>query len=104
KVAAGPGPWDGELERAGTELLLGIDVPLALGRMTLSPGFAAGLGSIHTRAEGTRHMGSETGGPRADVHATLSIPLGRRLALDLFAAADLTQETHVEQASTMALP
>ncbi len=83
-------PWTDDIERQSIELLAGIDVPFALGRWTFMPGFAAGLGQMHTRV-GDRH--TETGGVRADVHATLSIPLWRRLALDLFAAADLTQET-----------
>jgi len=83
-------PWTGDIERESIELLAGIDVPFALGRWTFMPGFAAGLGQMHTRV-GDRH--TETGGVRADVHATLSIPLWRRLSLDLFAAADLTQET-----------
>lgn len=94
-VAAGPGPWEAGLERRSTELLVGIDVPFALRAMTFSPGFAAGLGQMHTRGD-TREMRAETGGVRADVHATLSIPVWRRLAVDVFAAADLTQETHVE--------
>lgn len=103
-VAAGPGPWEGEVERRSIELLFGIDIPFALGRMTLSPGFATGLGQMHTRRE-VHDERAETGGIRADVHATLSIPLARRFALDVFTAADLTQETHVEWGPVMtALP
>ena len=68
--------------------------------MTLSPGFAAGLGKMHTRGL-TREMRTETGGVRADLHATLSIPLWARFALDVVTAADLTQETRVEWGPTM---
>ncbi|MCX5746214.1 MAG: hypothetical protein NT062_27370 [Proteobacteria bacterium] len=104
-VASAPASW-GTVERRNTELLLGLDIPLrflVLGGVTLTPGFAAGIGSMHTRIEGVR-MGSETGGLRAEAHATLSIPLGRRLAFDVSLAGDLTQATRVETNTTMALP
>jgi hypothetical protein len=94
EVVGGPEVWD-QTSRRSAEVLLGIDVPFALGRMLLSPGFAAGMGVMHTRGE-THDMRVETGGLRADVHATLSVPLWRKLALDVFGAADLTQEAHVE--------
>ncbi len=83
-------PWAGDVERNSTELLAGIDIPFALRSWTFTPGFAAGLGHMDTRIGEYR---IETGGVRADVHATLSLPLWRKLALDVFAAADLTQET-----------
>jgi hypothetical protein len=88
-------PWEGDIERRSTELLAGIDIPFAVRSWRFTPGFAAGLGHMHTSVgrEGMRDVRVESGGVRADVHASLSIPLWRRLALDLFAAADLTQET-----------
>jgi hypothetical protein len=102
-VVAGDGVWRSEMERRSTELLLGLDVPFALGRTTLAPGFAAGMGSMHTRSDdGT--TGGETGGLRADVHATLSVPVAKRWALDLSVALDLTQETRVESEQAMPLP
>ena len=108
KVVAGDGVWKtGELEREATELLVGIDIPLALGRMTLSPGFAAGLGVIRTEtAAGAMQEREPEGsaGLRADVHATLTVPLGRRLAIDLSVAADMTQATRVRWTSDMAMP
>lgn len=82
--------WDDDIHRRSSELLAGIDIPFGVGGWTFTPGFAAGLGHIRTRVG---DAGIESGGVRADVHATLSIPLWRRLALDVFAAADLTQET-----------
>lgn len=69
--------WDDQIERRGTELLLGIDIPFTVRGLVVSPGFAAGLGQIHTRA--SREMRAETGGPRADVHATVSRSLGHGL-------------------------
>ncbi len=99
-VANGPGVWKEQMERRSTELLVGIDIPLAIGPLTISPGFAAGLGQMHTRGA-THEMRAETGGVRADVHVALSIPIWRRLAVDVFTAADLTQETRVEWDDTM---
>lgn len=99
-VEAGPGPWNGEVERRSIELLVGIDIPFALGGWTFSPGFATGLGQMHTRGA-TQGERAETGGLRADVHATLSIPLAHRLAIDVFTAAELTQETHIEWGAMM---
>ncbi|MFN0246734.1 MAG: hypothetical protein ACKV2T_07480 [Kofleriaceae bacterium] len=88
-------PWEGDIERRSTELLAGIDIPFAVRSWRFTPGFAAGLGHMQTSVarEGMRGIRVESGGVRADVHASLSIPLWRHLALDLFAAADLTQET-----------
>ena len=102
ELVNGDGVWDGgTLDRRGSEILLGIDVPFALRRGTLAFGFAAGLGAMHTRDEATGAEG-RTGGLRADVHATFSIPIKRRVALDLGATIDFTQETHVD--SAMRLP
>lgn len=100
-VAGGPGPWDRQLERHGTELLVGLDVPFTVRGVTATPGFAAGLGQMRTRDAATG-AASETGGPRADVHTTVSIPIAARFAIDVFAAIDLTQETRVEWWSEMA--
>ncbi len=101
-VADVPASW-GTVERRSTELLLGIDVPLALHGLTLVPGFAGGVGQVHTRVDGV-HMARETGGLRADVHAALVVPLHGHLALDLSVAADLSQVTRLESNTDMALP
>ncbi len=99
-VTSGPGVWKDQLDRQSVELLIGIDIPFAVRGVTVAPGFAAGLGQMYTFGA-TRALSSETGGPRADVHATVSIPIARRLAIDLFTAVDLTQETRVEWGPTM---
>ena len=84
-------------DRGGTELLVGGDVPIALGRTTLSPGFGGGIGMIQTHADGTHGaVKTVTGGLRADAHVTLSYPLGHGLALDAACSLDITQATHVE--------
>jgi hypothetical protein len=106
KVVGGEGVWEGgAIERESTELIVGLDIPLALGKQTLSPGFAAGLGAIRTGAAGTMDREPEgSAGLRADVHATLTVPIGRRLALDLSMAVDMSQATHVEWRSEMQMP
>ena len=104
-VADGPGPWSGGLERHGSELLVGGDVPFKIGRALVAPGFGGGIGDVHTRLENGEHgMGSETAGLRADVHATVSYPLSATLALDVSPALDLTQATHSESNAPMPLP
>jgi hypothetical protein len=99
-VTDGPGVWKGDITRRSMELLLGIDIPFAVGRWTLSPGIAAGIGQLHTRGE-TRDMRADTGRACADLHVTLSIPISKRLSLDVFGAADLMQETRAEDQHLM---
>ncbi len=100
-VVAKSSSWAG-LERKNIEILVGIDIPIAVGGATLSPGFAAGIGHMRTHQNNVRvgprtgEWGGETGGLRADIHATLSIPFTRRFALDLSLTATLTQATHIE--------
>jgi hypothetical protein len=103
-VVAGEGKLSTEMmTRRSSEILLGLDVPFDLGRMTLSPGFAAGIGNMWTKAADDTRVG-ESGGLRADVHATLTVGLSTRWALDFSAALDLTQETHAQSELEMALP
>ncbi len=105
KVVDGPGPWQHELDRTGSELLLGGDVPLHFGRATVSPGFGGGVGMIDTRSDDRDdHMHSTTPGLRADAHAALSYPLGDRLSLDLTFAVDMTEATHFQSMPAFALP
>ncbi len=104
-VTDGPGAWSNGLERRATDLLIGGDVPLRLGRAIVSPGFGGGVGTTHTRVDNAGwHMGSETGGLRADAHVAVSFAITRRIALDLSIAIELTQATHVETQSPMPLP
>jgi len=100
KVISQPASWDG-FGRNGAELYAGIDVPIALGRTRLTPGFAAGYGTMFTRhkSDGER-MGIEISGPRAEVHVAFSIPLSAHLALDLVTTGALTQATAMETHGT----
>jgi len=102
-VVAGPAMWRG-LERRNVEVLLGLDVPLRLGWIAVTPGFGAGIGSMHTRIAAAMDEGNETGGLRADAHVTASWPLAHQFALDLSVTGDLTQATRVESRSAIALP
>lgn len=99
--------WPSGLDRKETELLVGGDVPVRLGRATLSPGFGGGIGMIRTHVEDDDHdvhMSSSTGGLRADAHAALSYPVGRGLALDVTVAFDITEATHVETNTARPFP
>ena len=75
KVIGRPASWAG-FARNGAEAYAGIDVPIALGRARLTPGFAAGFGAMFTRykSDGEK-MGVEISGPRAEVHVAFSLPL-----------------------------
>lgn len=96
KVISRPASWD-DFARKGAEVYAGIDVPIALGRTRLTPGFAAGYGTMFTRHHSDgEQMGVEISGPRAEVHVAFSIPLSAHLALDLVTTGALTQATAME--------
>lgn len=67
-----------DIAREHSELLIGVDVPLALGRFQLSPGFAGGVGRMETNTSG---MKRETGGFVVETHVSLSIPVASQIAL-----------------------
>jgi hypothetical protein len=100
-VAVGtPEVWPEGTRRHTNELLLGLDVPLHLGAVTVIPGFSAGFGGFNTKGPGSTQNPAlmdeievETGGLRADAHVSVAIPLWGRLALDLSVAVDLAQQT-----------
>jgi hypothetical protein len=86
------------VERSMIELLIGVDVPIALGRMLLVPGFAGGLGGMETRASG---MKRETGAFRAEVHVALAIPIVHKLALEVSLGGGLGQQTDFDRSGVM---
>jgi hypothetical protein len=91
---------DAETFRHAHELLLGVDLPLS---DAWSLGVALGMGEIRTRMIGTDDA-RETAGPRADLHATVSLPIGRRTAVDLALATELVGARRVEGGSARSLP
>jgi hypothetical protein len=98
KVIAKPDGWD-RFARKGGALYAGIDVPIAAGRVRLTPGFAAGYGTMLTHHIGDgdgEKTGIEISGPRAEVHVALAIPLTPHIAIDLATSAELTQATGME--------
>jgi hypothetical protein len=104
KVISRPAGWD-DFARNGAEVYIGIDVPIAFGRTRLTPGFAAGYGTMFTKHKGDgERMGVEISGPRAEVHAALSLPLTAHLALDLVTTGALTQATRMEAHGDVADP
>lgn len=96
KVVGRPAGWD-RFARKGGEGYLGIDVPIALGRTRLTPGFAAGYGTMLTHHIGDdEKAGLEVSGPRAEAHVALAIPLTAHIAIDLGTTIELTQATGME--------
>jgi len=100
KVISAPDGWN-SFVRKGAEAYGGIDIPIAIGRSRLTPGFAAGYGTMLTHHIGDgEKTGIEISGPRAEAHVGLSIPLTPHLAIDLATTAELTQATGMETHGT----
>jgi hypothetical protein len=100
KVISAPDGWS-SFVRKGAEAYGGIDIPIAIGRSRLTPGFAAGYGTMLTHHIGDgEKTGIEISGPRAEAHVGLSIPLTPHLAIDLATTAELTQATGMETHGT----
>jgi hypothetical protein len=96
KVIAKPDGWD-RFARKGAEAYVGIDIPIAVGWTRLTPGFAAGYGTMLTHHLGDgEKTGIEISGPRAEAHVALAIPLTPHIAIDLATTAELTQATGME--------
>ncbi|HEY4183330.1 MAG TPA: hypothetical protein VGM90_41185 [Kofleriaceae bacterium] len=85
----------GITRRNASELLVGIDVPFQIHGWLLSPGF--GAGPSHTITELDNGSQFSTNNLRADAHATLSIPLTARFAVDVTFAANLLQQISVDE-------
>lgn len=77
------------MERDLIEVLIGVDVPIELGRLLVTPGFAGGLGGMETRAGG---MKRETGAFRAEANVSLSVPIASKLAVDLSLGASFGEQ------------
>lgn len=90
-------PFENDVRRRAIDVLFGGDIPLAFGATTVSPGFAAGLGAVHSQEMTVG--GSETFGLRADAHVVWSIPIWSRLSVDLSASTTVTQVIDVEASS-----
>jgi hypothetical protein len=104
KVVAGPGPWDRD-DRTETELLIGGDIPLHVGRVAIVPGFGGGIGMTATHVDAVQmKQYSRTGGLRADAHVMISVPLWSRLALGFTAGVNIPEATHVESNTSVVFP
>ncbi len=85
---------DNETQRQNQEALLGVDVPFALGTRStwwLIPGVALGKSFLQVRTPES-YLSSDV--VRAEVHATLSVPLAPRFGLDLSLAGSIVQRVH----------
>src|SRR5439155_17524210 len=91
--------------RHGAEAYIGVDVPIVVGGARLTPGFAAGYGEMFTRrTSDDESMGVEISGPRAEVHAALSMSLTAHLALDVIASGTLTQAARTQTRGELDVP
>ena len=89
------------VERDLNELLVGVDVPFALGPVRLAPGFAGGLGGMETRAGG---MKRETGAFRAEAQVALWAPIVDGLALEASVGVGLGDQIEFDPSSSLAVP
>ncbi|HVR03468.1 MAG TPA: hypothetical protein VMT47_15130 [Polyangia bacterium] len=106
-VADGPGPWERAVDRQLVEALVGLDLPLRLGRATLWPGLALGAGRGQTHeesAEGNQEGDQVTIGLRGELHLSLSVAVSRSLAAETNLSVEATQTVRTESTSREPLP
>ena len=77
-----------ETTRSETDVLLSVEVPMHVGRWSFSPGLGLGIGWLRVRrdvvtAEGPQQLELDTGGLRAELRTTTSVPLRRGVSLTL---------------------
>lgn len=106
-MVTGDDPNDG-MYRKASDLLVGLDVPFTIGRFLVMPGVAGGIGGMTTnnRAmdDGGSWYPSTSNNLRAQVHASVSVPLTRTLALDVMVAGTLGQQVAREPGYMDAVP
>jgi hypothetical protein len=89
-------PW-----RESWELIVGIDVPFAIGTWSIEPGIGFGPSGMRTRGATDKEY---TNGIRGEAHVTVSIPIARLFAIDVHAAANLLQSVHFDDHGDGTLP
>ncbi|MCC6997696.1 MAG: hypothetical protein IT370_23970 [Deltaproteobacteria bacterium] len=87
-----------QAERKSADLLVGADLPLRFGRVTLTPGLAAGVGWMHNGAfqVSERRIDEDSGGLRLAARLTVSMKLVGRWGLDLGATLDASPLARTE--------
>lgn len=96
-----------QAERRSADLLVGADLPLSFGRVTLTPGLAAGVGWMHNGAfrVSERRIDEDSGGLRLAARLTVSMRLRGRWGIDLGATLDASPlartESYVVEAVTI---
>jgi hypothetical protein len=105
-VMTGTTGWAASTTRNSSDLLVGVDVPLAVASWMIVPGVAIGMGGIRTDYEPAiaDSVKRETTGLRGELHATVLVPLSPTLAVDLSAAGVLLQETKIDEGAMTSLP
>jgi len=77
----------------GVDLLATVELPVKLGRAVLVPGLGLGGGWITIgQSTGQNNQEISNFGLRADVHASLSYPLGHGVSLHIGVAADVSAQ------------
>jgi hypothetical protein len=106
-VADGRGPWERAVDRQVVEALVGLDLPVRLGRATLWPGLAVGAGRAQTHeesAERTQEGGQATIGLRGELHLALSVAVSRSLAAETSLSLEAARTVRTESTSREPLP
>ncbi len=88
--------------RTAADLLVLLDVPLALHRISVTPGIGLGVGWMRVRSDSDaaafpmsgESLDVDAGGIRANVHLGLAVPLRRGLAVTLGASVDVAPFAH----------
>jgi hypothetical protein len=102
-VTGGPGAWRQEIDRQAVETLVGVDVPVRRGRVTVSPGLGLGVGWIRTEEE-VAGRGRASTGLRAETHLALSYRLGGRVALEGALSLEVGQTVDADVPPSERLP
>ena len=83
--------------RTTADMLVVLDVPLALGRFAITPGAGLGVGWLRGRANvssGGEMLDVDAGGLRANAHVGVALPVGRGVSLTLGASVEVSPFAH----------
>lgn len=90
-----------ETTRSETDVLLSVEVPMNSGGWSFSPGLGLGIGWLRVRrdvmtSEGPQQLELDTGGLRAELRTTASVPLRRGVSLTLGATISFAPGAHTQ--------
>ncbi|MDB4963621.1 MAG: hypothetical protein JWP01_3620 [Myxococcales bacterium] len=90
-----------ETTRSETDVLLSVEVPIHTGRWSFSTGLGLGIGWLRVRrdvmtSDGPQQLELDTGGLRAELRTTTSVPLRRGVSLTLGVALGFAPGAHTQ--------